>query len=124
MSQLTELPIEWDYSGAENLFKPEAISFLKFLCKKVYQEFEPNDFKPFENRLVDWLNNLDDEEQQKAFIAMLLDVFFIGRTEFESLYRLLLNSSIVRWIIDVESLEIADDDLSAKLIQKVNSSWI
>ena len=124
MSNLTELPIEWDYAGAEEFFPPEAISFLKFLCQKVFDEYEPSQFKPFEARLIEWLNNLDSEEKQKAFIAVLLDLFFIGKKEFESLYRLLANSIISSWIIDVEAINIMDSDVSNIVSQKINSAWI
>lgn len=124
MPNLTELPLHWDYTSAGDFYPPESISFLKFMCQKVFDEYEPSQFKPFESRLIEWLNNLDTEKKQKAFIAVLLDLFFIGKKEFESLYRLLANSIISRWIIDVENIDILDPEVSKNVLEKINSSWI
>lgn len=124
MTSLSELPLHWDYSAPDDFYPPESISFLKFMCQKVFDVYEPSQFKPFEYRLIEWLNNLDTEKKQKAFIAILLDLFFIGKKEFESLYRLLANSIMSRWVIDVENIDISHPDVSKNIREKINASWI
>ena len=124
MTNLSELPLHWDYTQPEDFYPPESISFLKFMCQKVFDVYEPSQFKPFEYRLIEWLNNLDTEKKQKAFIAVLLDLFFIGKKEFESLYRLLANSIISSWIVDIEGIDISNPQISKLVLEKINASWI
>ncbi|EFO34074.1 hypothetical protein TRICHSKD4_0563 [Roseibium sp. TrichSKD4] len=124
MSNLTELPVEWDYASETDHLEAGSVSFIKFLGRKLYQEYEPNQFQVFEDRLISWLNNLDDERDQKLLLALLIELFFMGRKEFEALYRSVYGGTLSRWIIEQDELNPFSTTIDDEIKYKLNACWI
>jgi len=123
-SVLTELPVEWDYAGDDDGLDAGSVSYIKFLGRKLFQEYEPNQFQVFEDRLVDWLNNLDSESDQKLLLALLVELFFVGRREFEALYRSVYGGILSQWIVDQDQLNLFDPDIDGHIRASLNSCWL
>jgi len=124
MNKLTELPVDWDYAAEHEDLEPGSVSFIKFLGRKLYQEYEPTQFQVFEDRLIDWLNNLQDEEDQKLLLALLVELFFMGRKEFEALYRSVYGGILSRWIVDQNGLDPFDAEIDNLIRDGLNSCWL
>lgn len=121
---LIDLPVSWDFPPEDSPLPPESISFVHFLSKKVFNDYEPSQFYPFRNRLIDWLNNLQSERDQQQLLALLLEVFYVGRREFEALYRTAYLGEIFRWIVDVYDIDVFCDNLQPKVVASVDKAWI
>ncbi|ASM72925.1 MULTISPECIES: phosphoribosyltransferase-like protein [Roseobacteraceae] len=124
MTKLTQIPPSWDFPIDDSPLPPESVSMIDFLSKKVFNDYEPSQFHPFRQRLLDWLNNVDTEEDRQHLLALLLKVFFVGRREFEALYRTVFHGNLFRWMLEVESVDIFSDDLERNVVDRINKAWI
>ncbi|MGH1465931.1 MAG: phosphoribosyltransferase-like protein [Cognatishimia sp.] len=124
MSKLTRIPQSWDYPAEGSQLPNESVSMIEFLSKKVFNDYEPSQFHPFRLRLIDWLNNVDTEEEQQHLLALLLKVFFVGRREFEALYRTVFHGNLFRWMLEVEDIDVFSDDLETQIVERINKAWI
>ncbi|MCK8463008.1 hypothetical protein MUY35_03995 [Aliiroseovarius sp. S1339] len=124
MTKLTQIPPSWDFPVEDSPLPPESVSMIDFLSKKVLNDYEPSQFHPFRQRLLDWLNNVDSEEDQQHLLALLLKVFFVGRREFEALYRTVFHGNIFRWMLEVEDVDVFSNDLEKSIVNRVNKAWI
>lgn len=122
--ELKERLREWDYSGGEGYFESNSITLINFLANKLFHDYEPCQFERFDARFLRWLQNIEDPHEQKLMVGLLLDVFFMGRREFESLCRSIYQGPISRWMIDVGNLDIRAGDLGAQIHAATNNSWI
>ncbi|NBB80968.1 MAG: hypothetical protein GVY36_16235 [Verrucomicrobia bacterium] len=124
MGQLTEIPAIWDFPSPESRLPKGAASMIDFLSKKVFNDYEPSQFHPFRQRLLAWLNNFDDTADQQHLLALLLEVFFVGRKEFEALYRTVYRGLLFRWMLEDTGVDVFDNDLETVISNKVNKAWI
>lgn len=100
------------------------MSYVRFLGQKLFDDYEPLQFQSFDTQLLDWLNNVDDADDQKTLFALLTDVFYAGRKEYAALYRSAYNGVISSWIIDVCDLPLFAEDIDSRIRSQVNQSWI
>lgn len=124
MTKLTEIPVSWDAAAEDDILEPGALSYIRFLGAKLFDDYEPVQFQSFDTQLLDWLNNVEDLADQKTLFALLADLFFVGRNEYAALYRSAYNGAISSWIIDVCNLPIFATDIDFQIRQKLNDSWI
>ncbi|MEP3655108.1 MAG: hypothetical protein ABJO36_09445 [Litorimonas sp.] len=124
MNTLIDIPPEWDAPGDEDILEPDTVQLVKFLGDNLFDEYEPEQVLPFRTRLLSWLNNLTDEQEQKMLFSLLPELFFVGRKEFESLYRSLYHGPVFRWMIDTMGYCVFQDNLTDLVHEKVNSAWI
>ena len=124
MSKLTSIPQSWDYPAEGSSLPNESVSMIEFLSKKVFNDYEPSQFHPFRQRLIDWLNNVETEEEQQHLLSLLLRVFFVGRREFEALYRTVFHGNLFRWMLEVEDVDVFSEDLERRVVDRINKAWI
>lgn len=122
--RLTELPQEWDFPGDESPLPEESITLLNYLSRKVFNDYEPAQFHPFRARLLDWINNLPDPRDQQMLLALLLDVFYVGRREFEALFRSAYRGSIARWILNSTNLDPFSVSIENSIRTYADELWI
>lgn len=124
MSLLAELPVEWDATRPDETLEPGSVSYVRYLGEKLFSDYEPFQFRSFDSQLLEWLNNMTDELDQKTLLALLSDIFYVGRKEYLALYRSLYGGNISRWLIDVCHLNIFDDRIDAEIFEHANDCWI
>ncbi|SEK51944.1 hypothetical protein SAMN05421666_1141 [Roseovarius nanhaiticus] len=124
MTRIKSIPEGWDFPYDGSPLPSQSVSMIDFLSKKVFNDYEPSQFQPFRLRLIDWLNNVDTEEEQHHLLALLLSVFFVGRREFEALYRTAYHGNIFRWVLADEDLDVFSDELESTVTGRINKSWI
>jgi len=123
MVSLAKLPTDWDDTDIHQYLNPGSVGFVKFLAKKQFSNYEPCELEFFENRLLQWLNNVDNPKDKKLLLALLLEVFFVGKNEFDSLYRYLFNGEIKRWIIDTQSISLLTKNYNSQIMKAMNKTW-
>ena len=94
-----------------------AQSEIRYLARKVYNDYEPSQFDRFEGRLDRWLHNVTDEKDQRTLFLLLSHLFFVGRSEFESLCRAAYNGPICRWLVDQLNVDITNP-AATKIVQR------
>lgn len=124
MTKLDEIPVSWDAASEGDILEPGAVSYVRFLGQKLFDDYEPLQFQSFDTQLLDWLNNVDEIEDKKTLFALLGDLFYIGRREYASLYRSAYNGAISSWIIDVCNLDLFANDIDNQIRDRMNQSWI
>tara|TARA_R110002110_G_scaffold39552_2_gene127435 strand:- start:261 stop:1223 length:963 start_codon:yes stop_codon:yes gene_type:complete len=122
--KLKDIPPDWDIEDDQSILETGAVSYIKFMGRKLFQEYEPTQFDIFENRLIDWLNNVDSKNDRQLMLYLLLNLFFVGRREFEALYRSIYSKIIAPWIIDLCELNIFSTKVDEELRQAIDESWI
>jgi hypothetical protein len=96
---------------------------LLWLQKELFDEYEPNRYESFDDRIVEWLLNVDDGDDRKSLFRMLNHLFFVGKQQFDSLCRAAFTDQTTRWIIDQANLNISESTLSSSLSMLVRDTW-
>lgn len=96
---------------------------LLWMQKELFDEYEPNRYESFDDRVAAWLKNLNDSEDQKSFFRLLRHIFFVGKQQFDSLCRSAYHDVSTRWLIDVIGADIRDPKLGEKLEEEFRRTW-
>lgn len=96
---------------------------LNYLSDELFHEYEPRSYSSFEDRLELWLANVEDRTERKAMFQMLAHLFFVARGQMNSLCRTAFNDPITRWVIDDGNINLADEDIAAKLAEEMRLTW-
>lgn len=76
----------------------------------------------FRTRLANWLEQVT-EKDQKVLFQLVPEIFFIGRDEFNSLYRSAFRGPITTWLIDECNLNFLAADFMVQLNRAVAETW-
>ena len=122
--RLSELLQKWallDQGDGREIFLDQ--STVQYLGRKVFNDYEPSQFDQFEDRLDRWIHNVTDEKDQQTLFLLLGHLFFIGRPEFESLYRAAYNGPVRRWLVEQLNVNIASPAAMEVLDAGVAETW-
>ncbi len=101
----------------------ELIEQVSWLGRELYQDYEPYEYETFSERLVAWLEQVDNDNDRQTLFSILDHLFFVGRREFESLCRAAYNEGIIRWLIDCLDLPVDSPNLDLQLAEAVKGTW-
>lgn len=103
----------------------EIFNQIEYHADRRYYEYHPTvgPHPDFRLRLRDWLNSATEEAAQKALFEFVPHVFFVGSSDFNTLYRSAFNGAITRWVIDLLNLSILDPGLDKKLAKAIEGTW-
>jgi hypothetical protein len=121
---LSDKLVKWKSLLDDPEISLDAITLVEFLSNRVFSEYEPSEVKAFPSRLNDWLNNLDDEISQKRLLSIIPHIFYVGRSEFNSLFRTAYKDNISRWLIDECSIDLLGTDYFAELTKARENTWL
>ena len=99
---------------------------IEYFAENLFGEFTPAkapDQKHFLDRLTDWLNNTDNEDDQRILFRLVTQLLFVGSKEFETLYRGAFNGPIARWLIDQIDLRLDRADAQKRLRTAEGGTW-
>jgi hypothetical protein len=123
--ELAEKFLKWKAEHQDfALVKTEAITLVEYLAAHVFVDYEPAEFSTFNARLEKWLLNLETEEKQKLLFSMIPHILYVGKREFNSLYRSAYRGQIARWIIDKGGLDILNSNFDTNLKNAFKNTWI
>jgi hypothetical protein len=101
-------------------------SQINYLASNLYEDYEVTKYPPhhqYHQRLHAWLNNVSDEDTQKALFELAPRIYFIGINEYLSLYHTAFNGPIARWLIDQENIDITQSNAQSLLEKSLSSTW-
>ena len=98
-------------------------SAIQYLARTVFDDYEPSQFVQFDERLDRWLQNVADDQDRQTLFRLLSYLFFIGRSEFESLCRAAYNGPVRRWLVEQLNVDIADPAGMTLLDAGVAETW-
>lgn len=112
----------WYHTGEHDILKVG--DRIDYLNEKLYGDYEPSiGPKPsFDNRLEKWIENVQEDSEQKTLFKLVPKIFYIGRKEFETLHRIAYNTNTVRWLIDIFSIKL-DDKINESIQCKLKKVW-
>lgn len=96
---------------------------VEWLRRHLFDEYEPEQYRRFDERLTDWLLNVDDEADRKSLFKLLGHLFFLGRQQFSALCRGAYSDVIARWLIEEEDIPLDGGELHLRLEEAVASTW-
>src|SRR5580704_3286891 len=98
---------------------------LEFLGNNLYYDYEPafGPFPDYFSRLKKWIENLPEENDQQTLLKLAQYIFYVGREEFNSLYRSAFNTHIVRWLVEQENIDFVDPKAVEKLKSAIGKCW-
>lgn len=124
LSYYINLITKWsaEEGGHEYLLLQKKIAFLS---DYLYYDYEPTyGSKPlFDQRLVLWLQNLDNEEYQKSLLKLVPKIFYLGREELNCLYKTAFNTQIKNWLIKNGRKNFENDNYLEHLEGEIRSTW-
>jgi hypothetical protein len=122
-ARLRKLLTDWALrdGDSDELFRGHAEIY--YLGRKVYDDYEPSPYQLFEDRLDLWLHNLESDEDRQTLFRLLNRLFFIGRSEFESLCRAAFHGPVLRWLVDQLEVSIADAAATQQLSAGIGQTW-
>lgn len=127
ISNIFDAVAKWDQSVAgesASLFS-DLHALITFRDRHSFSEYHPSigPYPCFEERLLNWLNSVEDEEYQKLLLRLIPEIFYIGRDEFVSLYRSAFNEFYLPWVIDKSGLDFTQHGFDVALESAVNKTW-
>ncbi len=98
---------------------------IRYLSEKLFEDYEPTKgaCPDFLERLVTWLGNTNNEEDKKLLFQIIPYIFFVGREEFETLYRVAFNGPIARWFIEELAMPLNEREAGNVLKGVVDHTW-
>jgi hypothetical protein len=125
MNRLEERFQEWILTDPDSYDLIQTNARIVKFADVLYSEYEPTrgPYPDFWQRLEAWLDNVNDEADQKTLFKLLPQLLFIGPREFDSLYRVAYRNGFVRWIIDLQTLNVKATDLDSQVATAVQSTW-
>ena len=96
---------------------------IQYLGHKVYNDYEPAQFDFFEDRLDRWLYNVETEVDRQDLFRLLGSLFFVGRSEFESLCRAAHHGPVLRWLVEQLGVDIGAPNAAASLSAGIDETW-
>lgn len=114
---------DWDQSSG-NKFS-EINRKINHLERRLFFDYEPTlgPKSNFLTRLDLWLNNFENESDQQTLFEMVPNLFYVGREEFNVLYREAYHTNYARWAIEVANIDIYDEKGRAALNTVVEETW-
>lgn len=110
---------EWSTDG--DLFIDQSATH--YLGRKVFDDYEPSQFDRFEDRLDRWLHNVDDDQDRQTLFRLMNRLFFIGRSEFESLCRAAFEGPVIRWLVEQLDIRISSVGAIDVINAGVETTW-
>lgn len=123
MSDILNELLSWQSADGDQYLERGAASAILYMTERRFQEYEPDALVPFLNRLEKWLNNFNNAKERKTAVSALANLFFVGRNEFDALYRTAYGL-ISEWTVDQYGLDITSPQLSQIVENKVANCWI
>ena len=80
-------------------------------------------YQSFDDRLVEWLRNVEDGDDRKSLFRILEHLFFVGKQQFDALCRAAYDDAASRWIVDKCALEITDPNISTAITELTSYTW-
>jgi hypothetical protein len=113
----------WDQSDGSKF--NEINQQILHLEKRLFCDYEPNlgPKSNFISRLNLWLDNLKDETEQKILFELVPNLFYVGREEFNVLYREAYHTIYARWVIESAKIDIYDSNVKVALNTAVKETW-
>lgn len=121
---IAEKLLEWEQDRDDPLLDGAAVRLVRFLELKLYDDYEPCPFDHFNGRFLKWLGNVSDEADQKTLLSMLAQTFYVGRREYEALYRDLYRNHLSRWISEKYQVQFDDPNFDETIKHLLAHAWI
>jgi len=98
---------------------------VQFLEDRLFFDYEPTKgpYPEFWPRLEAWIENFDDEQDQKTAFQLIPRLFYIGQEEFNTLYRVAVNGPVARWLIQLLNLMFDAPDSDRLLREAFKKTW-
>lgn len=130
-SEIEKKVIEWDNGDRDPSTHEPLTNYTKinsqidYLEKRLFTDYEPlkGPSFNFRERLYSWLQNIDCNEDQQILFRLIPQIFFVGREEFDTLYRVSFNDIITRWLVNKSNIAINDANLNTKLVEAKKQTW-
>lgn len=99
---------------------------IDYFGQKKYGQYEPTvgPFPNFFQRLDKWIDNTPDEADQKSLAGILPHIFFIGREEFDALYRVAFKRELSKWLVDIVNIDPFALDAEQVMQNALSRTWI
>jgi hypothetical protein len=122
-------PIEQKVNEWERVLGPpirEVNLQIIHLSKRLFNDYElyigPS--PTFRDRLAQWLQNVKATKDQKSLFQLIPHIFYIGKEEFNVLYREAYNTIYFRWLTDLLKINFLNEEENARLIKEALShTW-
>lgn len=91
----------------------------------LFHDYEPaiGSGPRFFKRLSSWLDNSNDEEDQKLLFELVPHIFYIGREELNVLYREAYQTVFAKWLIDQTGISLMSPTILDDLNIAVMDTW-
>lgn len=124
-SELQEQLLRWSANH------PEVIGdydHLIFLADFLFTDYEPaiaNHYGSglFEDRFLDWLDNVDTETSKLALLKLCTAVFYLGRDEMRTLYEAAYHENFMHWLVEDLDLKFNKPTYKERLERASLSTW-
>lgn len=121
MSKYAEKWLREDGLGTEAIERANAQ--LQSLQHELLDEYEPESYVKFSDRIDGWLENFDDDADRRAMFCLLPRIFFVGRDQIDSLCRAAFDDVASRWVIDSAGIDVLDAELQSLLDDALTRTW-
>ncbi len=96
---------------------------LSFLAEHLFEEYEPaRGHSLFMDRFARWLDSAGSDDDSRLLIDLLKHVYFVGRGEFEVLYREAFHGPIMWWLLGTD-IRLGSEGAALAVEEAVRDTW-
>lgn len=89
----------------------------------LYSDFEPCPYGNFRERLDLWIKNLPDNEDKKILFKLVPQLCFVGRDEFDALYRHAYRTVYYNWVTDTAISDFFEENAALTIDNELERTW-
>lgn len=114
---------DWKKRSGSDLSLQDEASLIRSLSEELFGDYEPfAELKPFWERLSEWIQNVEGDEDQQTLFRIVPWLLFFGQEEMKTLYRAAYTGPIARWIMTQADLKLMDPELRTRFDAAVNET--
>lgn len=98
---------------------------INHLDEWLFSDYEPclGPEANFLTRLNGWLENVNNEDDQKTLFELVPKLFYVGRSELNILYREAYKTIFAGWLIDQTNVDFLQQDVLQILNEAIQETW-
>lgn len=123
---------EWELNGGPDgslVSASKLRALYELFARSLYREYEPTKrldariSQDFLLRIEHWLTGFADPKDRWAAFRSIEFLLFVGRDEFDELYRCAVRHAIEKWLVDSHNIDIFSSDANSKLDTAFGQCW-
>lgn len=123
-NEISRRIIEWQQNCPNGPIYNDLDAFIRFRAQVSFHHYHPTTgpYPEFNQRLIIWLDNLIDIDEQRRLFELVPRIYFFGKEEIDVLYRAAHQEIVINWLIDLYNIDITSNNVESEVKKAIQST--